>query len=69
MSDPQIPFGYKRVHGQLQKGDGVWNGTRFAKVKKEYPCAEGLHLLFAIRKCTVEQVQIPGTEEAVCLDE
>jgi hypothetical protein len=69
VSDPIIPFGYKRITGQLQKGDGVWNGTRFAKVKKQYPSTDFRYSLFAIRKCVVEQTEIPGTETPVCLDE
>ena len=24
---PQIPFGYKLIHGPSQKGDGIWNGV------------------------------------------
>lgn len=56
-----IPFGFKLVQGQLQKGDGVWNGTRFAKVKKVYPFAGTLDII-AIRKCEVEQLAMPATE-------
>lgn len=63
MTNPTIPFGYKRVTGQLQKGDGIWNGTRFAKAKKAYPNTEYVEI-FAIRKCVVEQPVLPGTEEA-----
>lgn len=59
MSDPIIPFGYKRVYGQLQKGDGVWDGAEFRKVKKGYPNADGAPELFAIRKCVVEQTRFP----------
>lgn len=69
-TEPKIPFGFRRVFGQLQKGDGVWNGERFAKVKKEYPHSEGRPgFLFAIRRCEVVQAEIPGTEEPTCLDE
>ncbi len=56
---PTIPFGYRRVTGQLQKGDGIWNGKRFAKVKKAYPNTEYVEI-FAIRKCVVEQQELPG---------
>ncbi len=58
-ANPTIPFGYHRVTGQLQKGDGIWNGTRFAKVKKMYPNTEYVEI-FAIRKCVVEQAELPG---------
>lgn len=68
MSNPQIPYGYKAVTGQLQKGDAIWDGTRFLKVKKEYPFA-GTREMVAIRKCVVEQTEIPGTEAALPLDE
>ena len=66
-SEPHIPYGYQRVTGQLQKGDGLWDGERFRKVKKGFPyigIVEGI----AIRKCKVVQTEIPGTEEPVCLD-
>ena len=66
-SEPHIPYGYKRVTGQLQKGDGLWDGERFRKVKKGFPyigIVEGI----AIRKCEVVQTEIPGTEEPACLD-
>ncbi len=53
-----IPFGYRRVTGQLQKGDGIWNGKRFTKVKKTYPNTEYVEI-FAIRKCVVEQQEMP----------
>lgn len=54
---PSIPYGYKAVIGQLQKGDAIWNGKRFAKVKRGYPfigMTEGL----AIRKCEVIQQEV-----------
>lgn len=66
--DPKIPFGYKLVTGQLQKGDGVWNGTRFRKVKREYPFV-GERTLIAIRKCVVEQTEILEAAGALPLDE
>lgn len=71
MSDePKIPFGYRRVTGQLQKGDGVWNGTRFRKVAKRYPSTEAVEL-FAIRRCEVVQTELINEqrEEALNLDE
>lgn len=62
-TDPQIPYGYRLVQGQLQKGDGIWNGERFAKAKKEYPYS-GNRVLLAIRRCEVVQPPLPGTEVA-----
>ena len=69
MSDPTIPYGYKRVYSQLQKGDGVWNGEKFVRVKRVpteviirktkmlYPCVmpDGP---VAIRRCEVEPEEI-----------
>lgn len=64
MDVPEIPFGYKRVHGVAQKGDGRWNGTRFRKVRKEYPFL-GERIGVAIRRCEVTQEALPlETEEA-----
>lgn len=63
MSESIIPFGYRRITGQLQKGDGVWDGERFRKVKKEYPHSDGHPgFLFAIRKCEVIQEALPLTK-------
>lgn len=76
MSDPvKIPFGYKAVIGQLQKGDGVYNYEthKFVPARKEeiyvsvkrkvWPkmmMGQGL----AIRKCEVVQTELPvETEE------
>ena len=56
MTNPTIPFGYKVVTGYLQKGDGLWDGARFRKVKKEYPRVGDGQV--AIRRCTVEQVPL-----------
>lgn len=65
MSDnPAIPFGYRRIQGQLQKGDGLWNGTRFARVKKGYPFV-GTQELIAIRRCAVEQTELLPAEASV----
>lgn len=58
MSVPKIPFGYCLVQGQSQKGDGIWDGTRFRKVKKGYPFA-GDSGAVIIRKCEVEQEPLP----------
>lgn len=57
---PQIPFGFRPVTGQLQKGDGLWNGKRFAKVRREYPFI-GTREGVAIRKCEMVQETIPNT--------
>lgn len=69
MDEPKIPHGCKRIFGPLQKGDGVWDGERFRKVKKCYPNADGTAPLLAIRKCEVVQTEIPGTEGPLNLDE
>jgi hypothetical protein len=64
-AEPAIPFGWKRITGQSQRGDGIWNGTKFVKVKKEYPHSEGRPgFYFIIRKCQVVQPALPGTEQA-----
>ncbi len=70
----KIPFGFRLVVGQSQKGDGIWDGTRFRKVKrvpteviirkvkKLYPCAmPGGHVI--IRRCEAQQTVIPATVE------
>jgi hypothetical protein len=55
-AEPIIPYGYKRITGQAIRGDGIWNGERFVKVKKEYPHSEGRPgFNFIIRRCTVTQ--------------
>ncbi len=66
-SDPvKIPHGYKRIQGPSQRGDGIWNGGKFVKVRKEYPHSEGRPgFNFIIRKCSEEQVPVPGTGVAV----
>jgi hypothetical protein len=53
----KIPFGYVRVHGQSVKGDGIWDGTRFVRVKKGYPFS-GMNEVVIIRRCVVEQEEI-----------
>lgn len=57
MSEPKIPCGYRQIQGQSQKGDGIWDGERFRKVKKEYPRTSGFLPKFIIRRCVVEQVE------------
>ncbi len=76
-SEPEIPFGYKRVFGQLQKGDGVWDGAKFKKVKREptqitvarmrYPIVM-LAATVAIRRCDAQQTEIPGTDVPLNFD-
>lgn len=60
MSDaPTIPFGYHRITGPSQRGDGIWNGQKFVKVRKEYPHSEGRPgFNFIIRRCEVVQTEI-----------
>jgi len=67
--EPQIPYGYKRVFGQLQKGDGILDlaAGKFIKVKRVpteviirrtkmlYPCALPTSGVVAIRRCEVVQ--------------
>lgn len=53
--DPKIPYGYRRVTGQSQKG--VWDGTRFRRVKKDWPVVPDTTMM--IRKCVVTQVALP----------
>lgn len=61
---PVIPYGYRQVTGQLQKGDGVWDEAagKFKKVRKEYPFV-GTRELFAIRKCEVVQREFGEMED------
>ena len=56
MSEPKIPHGYRQVQGRSQKGDGVWDGTRFRKVKKEYPVVRYPEVM--IRRCEVVQPEL-----------
>lgn len=62
----KIPYGYKRVPvGERAKyRDGLLldNGkfTRIRKIYGEWPVIEG-HMV-VIRRCTVEQGELPGTE-------
>lgn len=41
----------------------MWDGTRFRKVKKQYPFAGPAEYII-IRKCTVEQPALPGAGKA-----
>lgn len=61
MSEPKIPFGYRVVTGQSQKGDGIWNGVRFAKVKKVYPQIAAGQV--AIRRQEVVQTEMQGVAQ------
>ncbi len=76
----KIPFGYKRVVGQLQKGDGILDLATggFIKVKRvpveviikktkmQYPCVMPYSGEIAIRRCTVEQPSLPGVSDSPC---
>lgn len=64
IGQPTIPFGYKLVTGQAQRGDGIWDYSagKFVKVKKEYPWGAPLKERIIIRKCEVVQTEIVGTE-------
>lgn len=59
----KIPFGYKRVSSQIQKGDGVWNAAtqKFDKVRKEYPRTDDDRVF--IRRCEVRQTELPVSTE------
>ncbi len=60
-TEPKIPFGYKRVSGQIQKGDGVLDPVTglYHRVRKEYPRTDDDRIF--IRRCKVEQALIPET--------
>lgn len=61
MSDtPKIPYGYKRVFGHSQKGDGILADGKFRKVKKEYPFIR--EDMVVIRRCEVVQQKLPVEE-------
>lgn len=62
----KIPCGYKRIEGQTRKGDAVWHGDeqKFRRVTKEYPNTYPEARIF-IRRCTVEQTELPGTEPTI----
>lgn len=61
MSDtPAIPFGYRQVT-TAQKGDGIWDGTRFRKARKVWPSTEATASVI-IRKCEVVQEALPIAE-------
>lgn len=59
---PAIPFGYRQVTGPSRKGEGIWNGKRFVKVKPVWPDIRVDDVV--IRKCEVVQAEILAT--AVC---
>lgn len=59
----KIPFGYKQVPPGMrcQWRDGKWDGEKFVRVKK---LGRGWPLVadeVVIRRCTVEQPELPGT--------
>lgn len=64
--NPQIPFGYKRVPAgeRSRYRDGILLDTgKFARIRKvhgEWPVVEA-HM-FVLRRCKVEQVELPGVE-------
>lgn len=70
MTDPQIPFGYRRVFGQAQRGDGMWDYSagKFVKVKKEYPWGAPLKERIIIRKCEAVQTEIAGAESVETME-
>jgi len=55
-TEPQIPFDYRQVHGQSQKGDGIWDGRRFVKVKPVWPDIKVDDVV--IRRCEVVQPEL-----------
>jgi hypothetical protein len=59
---PPIPYGYRSVTA-AQKGDGIWDGTRFRKARKVWPSTEPTAVCI-IRKCEVVQAALPITEPA-----
>jgi hypothetical protein len=58
-AEPPIPFGYRSVT-TAQKGDGIWDGTRFRKARKCWPSTEATAVCI-IRKCEVVQEALPIT--------
>ncbi len=68
-AEPTIPFGWKRITGMAQRGDGIWNGQKFVRVKKEYPHSEGRPgFYFIIRKCAAIQTEISGAESVETME-
>lgn len=63
MTDPAIPFGYRRVFGQAQRGDGIYDHERgeFAKVRKAWPTTDQKSVIL-IRRCEAVQTEIAGAE-------
>lgn len=68
--NPAIPYGYKVVTGQLQKGDGIWDhvNRKWRKAKKVFPYV-GEYCVIAIRKCEVTQPALIGVDVASGPDE
>ena len=58
----KIPYGYRQVSGQMQKGDGVLVDGKFVKVRKEYPRTDDDRVF--VRRCEVVQATIPETTNA-----
>lgn len=59
ITPPEIPFGYRQIQGRAQKGDGVWDGERFRKARKDWPSTEPAII---IRRIEPVQTEIPGTQ-------
>lgn len=68
-ADPQIPFGYKRVFGQAQRGDGIYDHERgeFVKAKKAWPTTDQ-QCVILIRRCNPVQTEIPGAESVETME-
>lgn len=65
MDPVKIPFGYKRVSGQSRRGDAISINGKFVRVLRVYrkwPVFPDDVLL--IRRCTVEQPELPGVSDA-----
>ncbi len=70
MSDaPTIPFGFKRIYGVTQRGDGEYDRAtgKFVKVRKEWPTTRLDERVF-IRKCEVVQTEIAGVASVPEMD-
>lgn len=51
-----VPFGYKRITGISQRGDGIWSGDQFIRVKRvrqKWPVITDTD--FVIRRAVIEQ--------------
>lgn len=59
MSEPVIPFGCKRIFGQAQRSDRIWDNAlqKFVRVKKEYPWGQFPPPNLIIRRCDETQTE------------